>query len=51
MKLSERLQLYRIEVRRSKNWRRDEGYDASWKRAYIDLYRGKQYSGDVSPTG
>ena len=42
MKLSERLQHYRDEVKRSKNWRKDEGYDAAWKR-FIDLYRGKQY--------
>jgi hypothetical protein len=45
MKLSERLQFYRDEVKRSKTWRRDEGYDDDWKR-YIDLYRGKQHSGD-----
>ena len=42
MKQSELLSYYRSEVRRSKKWRSDEGYDDDWKR-YIDLYRGKQY--------
>ena len=46
MKLSERLQFYRDEVKRSKKWRSDEGYDEAWKR-FIDLYRGKQYTGDA----
>jgi hypothetical protein len=36
------LQMCRDEVRRSKRWRSDEGYEDDWKR-YIDLYRGKQY--------
>jgi len=42
VKQSELLSFYRSEVRRSKKWRSDEGYDDDWKR-YIDLYRGKQY--------
>jgi hypothetical protein len=42
VKQSELLSFYRQEVRRSKRWRSDEGYDNDWKR-YIDLYRGKQY--------
>jgi hypothetical protein len=46
MKQSDRLQFYRDEVRRSKSWRSDEGYDRDWKR-YIDLYRGKQYDTDL----
>jgi len=46
LKLSDRLQYYRDELRRSKRWRTDEGYDDDWKR-YIDLYRGKQYQTDV----
>ena len=46
MKLSERLQFYRDEVKRSKKWRKDEGYDSDWRR-FIDLYRGKQYQTDV----
>ena len=47
MKQSERLQFYRDEVKRSKKWRDDEGYDDDWRR-YIDLYRGKQYQGDAT---
>jgi hypothetical protein len=46
MKQSDRLQMYRDEVRRSKKWREDEGYDRDWRR-YIDLYRGKQYQQDL----
>jgi hypothetical protein len=46
MKLSARLQQYRDEIRRSKRWRTDEGCDSDWRR-YVDLYRGKQYSGAV----
>jgi hypothetical protein len=42
MKQSELLQLYRDEVKRSKAWRKDAGYDAAWKR-YIDLYAGMQW--------
>jgi hypothetical protein len=45
VKLSARLQQYRDEIRRSKRWRRDEGYDDEWRR-YIDLYRGKHYNSD-----
>lgn len=48
MKLSERLSYYRGEIRRSKKWVNDEGYQDDWKR-YIDLYRGKQY--DSMPPG
>jgi hypothetical protein len=43
LKLSSRLQQYRDEIRRSKRWRSDEGYDDEWRR-YIDLYRGKHYN-------
>jgi len=46
MKQSDRLQFYRDEVRRSKKWREDEGYDRDWRR-FIDLYRGKQYQQDL----
>jgi len=46
MKLTERLQAYRDEVKRSKKWREDEGYDRDWRR-WIDLYRGKQYQQDL----
>jgi hypothetical protein len=42
MKLSKYLQYCRDEVRRSKRWRHDEGYEGEWKR-YIDLYKGKHY--------
>ena len=42
MKTSDYLAYCRDEVKRSKNWRTQEMYDADWKR-YIDLYRGKQY--------
>jgi hypothetical protein len=42
MKQTAYLQLCRDEVRRSKKWRADEGYEDDWKR-YIDLYQGKQY--------
>jgi hypothetical protein len=45
MKQSEYLQMVRDEIRRSKRWRHDEGYETEWKR-YIDLYKGKQYSSD-----
>ena len=48
MKQADLLSFYRSEVRRSKKWRSDEGYDDDWKR-YIDLYRGKQY--DASGNG
>jgi Phage portal protein, SPP1 Gp6-like len=44
MKQSDILQMYRDELRRSKRWRYNENYEDDWKR-YIDLYRGKQYSG------
>ena len=47
MKLSDRLTMYRNEIRRSKRWRSDSQYDADWKR-YIDLYRGKQYDATLS---
>lgn len=43
MKQAAYLQLCRDELKRSKRWRVDEGYDDEWKR-YIDLYRGKQYA-------
>lgn len=46
MKQSDRLQMYRDEVKRSKKWRENEGYDRDWKR-FIDLYRGKQYQQDL----
>jgi hypothetical protein len=46
MKLSNRLQMYRDEIKRSKNWRSGEGYEDEWKR-YIDLYRGKQYQSNL----
>ena len=46
MKLTERLQFYRDEVKRSKQWREDQGYDRDWRR-YVDLYRGKQYQQDL----
>jgi hypothetical protein len=46
MKQSDRLQMYRDEVKRSKKWREDEGYDRDWRR-FIDLYRGKQYQQDL----
>jgi hypothetical protein len=45
MKQSAYLQLCRDEVRRSKRWRSQEGYDNEWKR-YIDLYKGKQYDSE-----
>ena len=43
MKQSAYLQYARDEVRRSKRWRSNEGYEDEWKR-YIDLYKGKQYN-------
>jgi hypothetical protein len=43
MKQSAYLQFARDEMRRSKRWRSQEGYESEWKR-FIDLYKGKQYS-------
>lgn len=45
MKQSAYLQLCRDEVKRSKRWRSNDGYEDDWKR-YIDMYRGKQYQTD-----
>lgn len=33
---------YRKHLQASRKWRKDEGYDADWRR-YIDLYKGKHY--------
>lgn len=43
MKQSEYLTYCRDEIRRSKRWRSNEGYEDDWKR-YIDLYKGKHYT-------
>ena len=42
MKQADYAQWAREEVRRSKRWRANEGYEDEWKR-YIDLYRGRQW--------
>jgi len=47
MKQSAMLQLFRDELRRSKRWRSQEGYEDDWKR-FIDLYKGKQYDQKVA---
>jgi len=39
---SEQLSTYREHLNASKKWRKDEGYDATWKRL-IDIYKGKHY--------
>lgn len=39
---SEQLGVYRAHLNASKKWRKDEGYDATWRRL-IDLYKGKHY--------
>jgi hypothetical protein len=39
------LKFAQSEINRSKRWRNKESYDTSWKR-WIDLYRGKQYTGN-----
>lgn len=44
MKQSQLLQFYRDEVKRSKKWRQNAGYENEWNR-YIDLYKGKHWSG------
>jgi len=45
VKQSEYLTYCRDEVKRSKKWRSNEGYEEQWKR-YIDLYRGRQYASE-----
>lgn len=42
MRLTQYAAWAREEVKRSKRWRDNEGYDDNWKR-YIDLYKGYQY--------
>lgn len=37
------LAAYKSEIKRSQKWRRDDEYDALWRRL-IDLYKGKHYS-------
>lgn len=39
---SEQLGVYRAHLAASKKWRKDEGYDATWRRL-LDLYKGKHY--------
>ena len=39
---ADRLGKYRKHLATSKRWRREEGYDSSWRRL-IDLYRGRHY--------
>jgi len=39
---SEQLSVYRSHLAASKKWRKDEGYDATWRRL-LDLYKGKHY--------
>lgn len=36
------LKEYRNHLAASKRWRKDDGYDADWRR-YLDLYKGKHY--------
>lgn len=38
----DQLKEYRQRIETSKRWRKEEGYDATWKRL-VDLYRGRQY--------
>lgn len=33
---------YRAHINASKKWRKDDGYDADWRR-FLDLYKGKHY--------
>lgn len=40
--LSDVLAEYRQHLLSSKKWRKDEGFDADWRR-YVDLYKGKHY--------
>ena len=44
MKQSQLLQMYRDEIKRSKKWRQNAGYEDEWTR-YIDLYKGKHWNG------
>ena len=39
---SELLSRYRQHIAKSKRWRREEGYDDTWRRL-IDMYRGRHY--------
>jgi hypothetical protein len=39
---TDRLARYRRHIESSRKWRKDEGYDATWRRL-IDLYRGRHY--------
>ena len=39
---SDLLARYRQHIAKSKRWRREEGYDDTWRRL-IDLYRGRHY--------
>jgi hypothetical protein len=39
---SDKLTEYRQHLEASKKWRKDEGYDAVWRRL-VDLYKGKHY--------
>lgn len=39
---SDQLANYRAHLGSSKKWRKDEGFDADWRR-YLDLYKGKHY--------
>jgi hypothetical protein len=47
VKQSAYLQWCRDEIKRSKRWRSQEGYEEEWKR-YIDLYKGKQYNSNTA---
>jgi hypothetical protein len=38
----DRLANYRRHIESSRKWRKDEGYDATWRRL-IDMYRGRHY--------
>ena len=39
---ADQLKEYRQHLTASKKWRKDEGYDATWRRL-VDLYKGKHY--------
>jgi hypothetical protein len=39
---SEQISKYRSHLAASKKWRKDEGYDATWRRL-VDIYKGKHY--------
>lgn len=39
---ADKLKEYRKHIEASKKWRKDEGYDADWRR-FLDLYKGKHY--------